>query len=611
MLRELLEAAINEAINKAMLASKLGSLTSFEPVSVELPKNPEHGDRAVSACLRLSKEAKIPPRVLAEAIVSELDSSLFEKVEIAGPGFINLKLNWASLSRAIAEIHREAENYGKLNQRPDPSYSKILVEYVSANPTGDLHIGHGRQAAYGSALVSLLKWAAYEVDSEFYINDAGAQMMKLGESVKYSILIAEGLIAETNYPEAAYPLASMREFIKPAVYQRLLDSRDLAYLQSLSINQYAELGKTIFLAAQKTILSEISVVFDRWFSENTELYHQLGSNPPEASGTKVERVCDLLTQAGHTYVLDSALWFRAKDLGDERDRVLRKSDGYYTYLAGDLAYHYDKIQRGYDRLINIWGADHHGQEPSLIAALMALSQACPELKFHKEQLEIPLIQMVSLQKEGVEVKMSKRTGDLVTVRELAEEVGVDALRYFLIESQINNRMVFDLELATKQDKDNPVYYVQYAHARCCSIIRTLTGIQLNLGDARESHSLSQALLSRDEYEEICRDLKSDKDIFTESFSRLEGDSASSTRQLILALLHFPEEIAEAALARAPHKIANYLKLLAGLFHQFYTHNRVLVEDKSLLKARLSLVLATRRVLANALNLLAIKAPESM
>jgi len=610
-------AIFKQAISAAIAAGELGALSAVpDEIAVEYPKNPEHGDRAISIAMKLTREAKIPPRAVAETIVKHLEAKSFTSVDIAGPGFINLRLSWQALGQALTELHGQGDGYGS-SSREMGNDAKILVEYVSANPTGDLHIGHGRQAVYGSALVSLLKWAGYDVASEFYINDAGAQMLKLGESVGAAILIAEGLMAEKDYPEDAYPLESMREFVTREKYGDCFalrarndvgasDRNDVraSDRNDDAIMEYAALGQKVFIEAQQETLAKIGVEFDRWFSENRELYSGAGANSQQE--TAVSRVCELLAKGGFTYEQDSALWFRATDLGDERDRVLRKSDGYYTYLAGDLAYHYDKLKRGYTQLINVWGADHHGQEPSLVAGLKAITQASG-LSFN---LEVPLIQMVSLQKGGVEYKMSKRSGNVVTVRDLYEEVGADAMRYFLVESQITNRMIFDLELATKQDKDNPVYYVQYAHARCCSILRTLTGEQINIGDAVTEPSKDKPRLSQAELDTMLSGFAKPNAIY-EVFAGLDAEAASSTRKLVLALLSFPEEVQAAAQVRAPYKIANYLRELAGLYHQFYTHNRVIVDDPALMQARVSLVVATRIVLANALSLLGITAPVKM
>ena len=606
MLNTKIEQLIIDSLVKNFQAAKLGELSLVpESVAIELPKNPTHGDRAISIAMKLTKEAKLPPRVIAEAIVSMLDKEKFSQVDIAGPGFINLTLDWSLLEDAIAEIHSLGLAYGKIayEDRPDKTYSSVLLEYVSANPTGDLHVGHGHQSVVGSALASLLKSAGYKVSTEFYINDAGAQIEKLSKSAKQAILIQEELLSKDYYDnENNYPLDSMIEFLDPNTFLAELISYAKTHevtgiqgqeinLEAIPVEVYGRIAETIFLRAQKQILKESGTEFDTWYSEKEHL-HQ-----PDSQGkTKVDYMCDALLKAACAYEEEDALWFKAKDFGDERDRVLRKSDGKYTYLAADLAYHQDKLARGYDKLINLWGADHHGQIPGIKGGLKALG-------LDETKLEIILLQLVSLAKGGQEVKMSKREGNVVTVRELVQEVGVDAFRYFLVESSVNTRIVFDLELACKQDKDNPVYYAQYAHARCCSILRTLTGQQLDQD--------SKPLISEVELAQWLNDLKSNSGLFKKSFLKLEIESLSSTKALILGLADFPEEIKAAAAVYAPYKLAIYIKELATLFHQFYTHNRVINDDRGLMKARVSLVAATQKTLYNALSILGITAPEKM
>ncbi len=606
MLNEKIEQLVIESLVRSFKADKLGELSSVpDSVSIELPKNPTHGDRAISIAMKLTKDAKIAPRMIAEAIVSELDTNKFSKVDIAGPGFINLTLDWSLLEEAIAAIHNLGKSYGRIayEARPDKTYSSVLLEYVSANPTGDLHLGHGRQAVLGSALSELLRWAGYKVNTEFYINDAGAQIEKLSNSAKQAILIQEELLGEASYDhENNYPLDSMKEFLDPNTFLAELIAYAKTHevpgivgkeinLEAIPSEVYGRIAETIFLRAQKIILKHARTEFDKWYSERENL-HQ-----PDSEGkTKVDRMCDVLLKAGYAYKEEDALWFKAKDFGDERNRVLRKSDGKYTYLAADLAYHQDKLARGNDKLINLWGADHHGQIPGIKGALEALGERA-------DKLDVILIQMVSLAKNGVEVKMSKRDGNVVTIRELIDEVGVDAFRYFLVESQANNRMVFDLGLATKQDKDNPVYYAQYAHARCCSILRTLTGQQMDKD--------SKPLINEAELEQWLTEFKTNQALFSRTFLKLEAESLSSTKALILRLTDFPEEIKAAAAVYAPYKIANYIKEIATLFHQFYTHNRVINDDRDLMKARVSLVAATQKTLYNALSILGISAPERM
>lgn len=596
-----------------MEAGALGELQEVpETIPVDFTKNPEHGDKAISIAMKLTKEAKIAPRAIAETIVANLREGSFEKIDIAGPGFINLTLNWDSLEEAIAEIHKLGSSYGKIafEDRPDKTYSKPLLEYVSANPTGDLHLGHGRQAVLGSAMAELFRWGGYKVATEFYINDAGVQMGKLANSCKQAVFIQEGLIPKSEYDEENnYPLDSMLEFITPKNYRESLEAEGSRLgAQSFTWDKVelgAELSRTpdgvfgylaeqIFLKAQKEILAKVGTEFDKWFSERENLHKRIDSE----FHNKVTETCQKLLDDGYAYEEDGALWFKAQDFGDERNRVLKKSDGNYTYLAADYAYHLDKVSRGFDKLINLWGADHHGQIPGMKGGLQALG-------LDPEILEVVLIQLVSLTKGGEEVKMSKRSGNVVTVKELAEEVGVDAFRYFLVESQSNNRIVFDLELAKKQDKDNPVYYIQYAHARTCSILRNLTNPQIS------QEASSEAILTKEELNSWLKEFQDSQGLFKTVFPSMNKEELASTKALILALTNFPEEIRDAVINKAPYKIAVYLKSLAGFFHQFYTHNRVICDDKNLMKARLSLAEATRVVLSNALSILGISAPESM
>lgn len=604
MLKEKIEEIIKDSLSKGIESGALGELSAApDTVAVELPKNPEHGDRAISIAMKLSREAKLAPRTIAEAIKENIDDEVFESLEIAGPGFINLKLNWDFLEDLVREIISQDTNYGRLpfEQRPDKSFNKILIEYVSANPTGDLHLGHGRQAVLGSAMAKLMESAGYDVTTEFYINDAGAQIEKLGKSCKQAVMIQENLLEKEAYDsENNYPLDSMLEFITPEQYNSEKASLRVSGRNLIEIPQreYAHFARGVFLEAQREILKEARTTFHQWYSEKENLHQE-----DDLGRTLVDKVCAAFALNGHSYEEEGALWFRAEDFGDERNRVLKKADGKYTYLAADLAYHKEKLERGFDKLINLWGADHHGQIPGIKGALEAMGEAA-------DKLEIVLIQMVSLTRNGEEVKMSKRSGNFVTVRELVEEVGVDAFRYFLVESQANNRMVFDLELAKKQDKDNPVYYVQYAHARSSSILRNLTQVQLDQellgGDSKE-----EALMKPAELDALFNDFKTGRKVFADKFSSLEGDSLKSTKALILGLANFSEEIKEAALIRAPYKIANYVKELAGLFHQFYTHNRVIVEDEELMQARILLVKATQVTIRNALYMLGISAPERM
>jgi arginyl-tRNA synthetase len=571
MLKEKVEFKIIEAIKKAIANGELGELKeSPETVAIELPKNPDHGDRAISIAMKLTKEAKIAPRNIAEAITNNIDKSGLTAIDIAGPGFINLKFDWNSIEDIVNEINTQKSNYAQHDKtnKPEPEIESILLEYVSANPTGDLHLGHGRQAVLGSAMAKLFQKAGYKIQSEFYINDAGAQIEKLGKSCKDAVLVQEGLMGKDSYDEENnYPLDSMLEFITKDYYQTKLSGN----YKDIDEAEYADLARLRFLDAQKEILAKANVIFEKWYSEKENLHLT----------NKVETACKKLLENGKAYEEDGALWFKAKEYGDERDRVLKKQTGKFTYLAADLAYHQDKLERGFDRLINLWGADHHGQ----IAGMKGILEAAGS---DSSKLEVVLMQMVSLTKGGQEVKMSKRSGDVVTISDLIEEVGLDAFRYFLVESQANNRIVFDLELAKKQDKDNPVYYIQYAHARASSIIRNI-----------------------EELDSKYKDYETPEDLFETYFKNLSEIETKSTKQLILFLAQYPDLIYEAALNRAPNKVAHYLKELASLFHQFYTHNRVINDDENLTKARLNIVKATKTILADGLEILAITAPESM
>jgi arginyl-tRNA synthetase len=595
MLKETLENLIKESLQRAIDSGNLGTLTTVpETIGIEFTKNPEHGDRAISVAMKLTKEANLPPRKIAEAIKEQLtkNSEGFQKIEIAGPGFINLTLDWDLLNQSISYIIQKGADYGQLSseQRPNKNFRKILLEYVSANPTGDLHLGHGRQAVLGSSIANLLRWAGYQVETEFYINDAGVQIEKLANSARQALLIETGKIQKEDYDiENNYPLESMQEFISLKIFLEHCQNKD-SNIEELSLEFFGEIAKKIFLETQKELLSNIHVVFDRWYSEKSNLHQK----------DLVSKTCQLLDQNGTTYLQDGALWFKAKEYGDERDRVLKKADGNYTYLAADFAYHLDKLSRGHDLLINLWGADHHGQIPGMKGGLKALGM-------DSERLEIILVQLVSLTKDGQEVKMSKRKGDIVLVRDLVDEVGVDAFRYFLVESQANNRMVFDLELASKQDKDNPVYYIQYAHARCSSILRNICNSRIDQENGKEI----PALLTEDELLKWIEIFKSDNKLFSRAFKTCTTDELASSKALILSLVNFPEEIKDSALIYSPYKIANYLKNIAGLFHQFYSHNRVICDDIDLMKARLAIVLACKITIANALKILAISAPEKM
>ncbi|MCH2226482.1 MAG: arginine--tRNA ligase [Candidatus Caenarcaniphilales bacterium] len=601
MLKDKVIDLFKDAIAKAIEAGELGKLEKV-PSQFELDKckNPDHGDRAISVAMKLAREAKMAPIKIAETIVKHLDYKQIGSVTVVPPGFINIIFDWDFLEANFVEIHSMKDSFGKLD-KSQRSKNKILIEYVSANPTGNLHLGHGRQAVLGSALASLLEWAGYDVFSEFYINDAGVQIDKLSVSAKAAIQIQEAVISKEQYPDDAYPFESMIEILKPEIYQGILSEKLQGKIDYKNLDEKlaGEIAKNLFIELQTKVLQDIEVVFDNWFSEKENLH--------QAENNKVLEICGILEKNGNLYEQEGALWFKAKHFGDERDRVIQKSQGVYTYLAADIAYHKNKYDRGFDKLINIWGGDHHGQEPGIRGAIKAIN-------YDPDRLELIFIQMVSLQKNGVEVKMSKRKGDIVNVDELMEEVGKDALRFFIVDSQANNRMVFDLELAKKQDKDNPVYYIQYAHARAASILRNLSSKRINIESSKEE----KAIISESGLKQLLeQDFCSAKSILGRAFNdeeqeeKIDSDQLQTIRTLILELIDFPEAVLDAAEIRAPYKISVYLKNIASLFHQFYNENRVIGVSEELMQARLSIAVASKIVIANALNLLGISAPEKM
>ena len=483
--------------------------------------------------------------------MNRLEAPFLAKTEIAGPGFINFYLKSDVIYDSLANLLKAGKEYGNLPKQETP---KIQVEYVSANPTGPLHVGHGRGAAFGSALVNLMRAAGYNVSSEYYINDAGNQINNLAMSVNARYL--ELLGKEVTFPENGYHGQDIIDTAKRIIakdndkYLNMEDEERLAIFKELALKEK--------LAALKEDLAAFNVHFDVWFSERT--LH------PDA----VNAVCDKLLANGNMYKNDGALWLKSTAYGDDKDRVVIRDNGVPTYLAADIAYHNNKFERKFDKLINIWGADHHGYVCRVKAAMAALG-------YNADDLEVLLLQMVSLYRDGELVKMSKRTGQSVTLAELIEEVGADAARFFFIMRSLDSQLDFDLNLAKSQSNENPVYYVQYAYARICSIFRQMkeAGIEIN-----ENPELS-----------------------------LLTDEAEIA--LIKKLLSYPDEIAAAAKNKAPHRIATYVHDLASMFHSFYNKCRILGVDAKLAGARLALCLAVKNVLAHALAILGVSAPEKM
>ncbi len=525
---------------KKLVESTVADVYGQTVRSVTGAPNPKYGDFSSNAALLLDPVINEPlfeiASKLAAAIFVRDAGRTFKKVEATRTGFINFRLDESYLQRQVALIREEKDRYGRKKEK---NGKRVLIEFVSANPTGPLHIGHGRWAVIGDDIASLLEASGYEVEREFYINDVGNQIEKLINSVKAR---AEG----GEVPEGGY---------------------SGAYIQDLADELKADISKPEFrniligtiLEWQKRVLRELSIEFDRFFSERT--LHEKG---------KVAETIEKMKKTGHTFVEDGALWFKSQDHGDDKNRVLVRENGEPTYFTADIAYHLDKFSRGYDQLIDVWGADHHGYVPRLKAALKVLGLPV-------DHFEVIIGQLVSLFRGSEPVKMSKRTGDMITLEEVVQEIGKDATRFFLTMVSSQNRLEFDLELAKKHASDNPVYYVQYAHARICSIFREAEerGVEFN-GNCDLSKLIHPA-----------------------------------ERDLMRKLIDLGDEIVSAAEKRTPHQMVEYAKSLAAIYHNYYHKCRVISDDIDLTRARLALADATRTILKNVLILLKVEAPERM
>ncbi len=550
-MKERIKEEVAQAAEKAGIVSK----EELPVIILETPKEKEHGDFATNLAMQLAGVAKKAPRLIAEDITSNFDKSKasIEKMEIAGPGFINFFLDNSYLRDLIPSIVNEGKTYGKTNYG---GQEKVQVEFVSANPTGNLHLGHARGAAVGDSLCNILTMAGYDVTREYYINDAGNQISNLALSVEARYLQALGV--DADMPEDGYHGADVQQFGKELAEKHGEQYVDVEKEERLAF--FREYGLKREMEKLKQDLLDFGVDFDVWFSE-TSLYED----------GKIEETLQLLEESQEVYKEDGAIWFKSTNYGDDKDRVLVKSDGTYTYLTPDIAYHKNKFERGFKKVINIWGADHHGYIPRMRAAVQALG-------YNKEQLETQIIQMVNLYENGEKVKMSKRTGKAVTLRDLMEEVGIDATRYFFAMRSADTHLDFDLDLAKSQSNENPVYYVQYAHARLCSIFRQAE----EKGFAFEPEADLSAVATEKEYD------------------------------LLKKMGEFPEIVALAAEKYAPHRITNYLHELSSAFHSFYNAERVVdSEDERKTKARLVLVKAVQTTLQNGMRLIGVSAPEKM
>ena len=566
---------VEVAINKAIAGEKLGEMKAYESgtLSVEKPKNTDFGDFAINVS-SLARNARLAPPQIANEIVANIDAKDFE-ITVMG-GFINFRVGSSFLKDLIEEIFTEKKNFAKPKKI---NKEKILLEYVSANPTGPFHIGHGRWAAMGSALANLLKFYGHEVTQEFYINDAGSQINKLGQSL--AIRIKQELGEKVDFPTDEIEKKNFYsgEYLIPLA-KKYLELGET----SLDAETLANYAKKEMLNLQKELLTNFRVDFENFYSE-LDLHN---------SG-KVEETVKKLEKLGKLYDKEGAIWFKSSDYGDDQDRVIKKADGSNTYLTADIAYHLDKLERGYDRLINIWGADHHGYVARVKASIEALG-------YEPNKLEVLLGQLVNLVIKGEHVRMGKRK-TMITLDELIEEVGVDATRFWMCIRSIDTTLDFDIELAKTASDENPVFYVQYAHARACSILRNAISEKTNT----ETGEVTSAPMSEAELNELNENYKGL--VLAPIFN--EAETLNVARKLILKLEEYKALIHSSVAHRAVYTLCRYVQELASDFHSFYTVSRVISEDKDLMKARLSLVLATKTVLNNALDLIGVSAPERM
>ncbi len=568
-MKEILKQGIQTALEQTI---KEGTLPAGEypAVLLEVPPQKEFGDFSCNIAMQSARVARQNPRDIAEALVAHMNYDWLDRAEVAGAGFINFFLKSNLVYDSLRNILNAGEEYGKQELRPTDT---VQVEYVSANPTGPLHVGHGRGAAYGSALVNLLRAAGYNVQAEYYINDAGNQVDNLAISVeaRYQELLGRPLVfsdavtgnesADTViFPENGYRGADVIDTAKAIIADRGLDTLQ-AMTEPERIALFKELALPEKLRHLEETLRDFNVVFDNWFSEKT--LHDTD---------EIKFAVDELKNLGAIYEKDGALWLKSTDYGDDKDRVVIRENGVPTYLAADIAYHRNKYERGFKKMINIWGADHHGYVARVNAAISAFD-------FDPNKLTILLLQMVALYRDGEYVTLSKRSGNTVTLDELIEEVGVDAARYFFLMRSLDSQLDFDIDLAKSKSNDNPVYYIQYAHARIYSIFNQVREAGISFGDWADVD-------------------------FTPLTNEME-------LELIKKLAEFPEEIVQAANHHAPHRITRYLYDLASMFHSFYRQGRIMGVDSDLQQARLGFVTAIAIVLHQGLSILGISAPEKM
>jgi arginyl-tRNA synthetase len=586
-MKALIESLLSNAVSQLQVAGQLPE-GAAPRIQVDRTKDKQHGDYATNLAMMLAKPAGKPPRDVAALLIAALPANpAIIKVEIAGPGFMNFTLDPSGQTGVVGTVLAQAERFGRSQAGAG---KRIQVEYVSANPTGPLHVGHGRGAAYGATVANLLEAAGFSVHREYYVNDAGRQMNILGTSVWLRYLQMQG--AEFDFPSNGYK----GDYIR-AISQAIIDRDGAAWMrhvadllagipadapqggdQEAHIDALIERAKALlgaegyrvfFNAALDSILGDIRDDLREFGVEYTEWFSEMSL----ADSGKVQKAIDRLQAGGHLYQKDGALWFRSTNFGDDKDRVVSRENGQTTYFASDIAYHLDKFERGFDHVINIWGADHHGYIPRVKAALQAMG-------LDPTKLDVLLVQFAILYRGGERVQMSTRSGSFVTLRELRDEVGNDAARFFYVTRKSEAHMDFDLDLAKSQSKDNPVYYIQYAHARICSMLRKAAAE--NMAWNRETGLASLGLLE-----------------------------LPAEQTLLEKLAVYPEVLERSALNHEPHQLATFLRELAGDFHSWYNAHKILIEDEGLREARLTLSEAIRQVVNNGLTLLGVSAPESM
>ncbi|PIP35000.1 MAG: arginine--tRNA ligase [Desulfobacterales bacterium CG07_land_8_20_14_0_80_52_14] len=544
-------SAARDAHEKGILPSR-----DFPEVFLETPKIEAHGDFSTNFALISASVQKMSPKKIAEAVVDRLEDvrNWIESVEVAGPGFINFHLHPSAWHHVLEAVHTQGKRYGAVDLGKG---RRIQVEYVSSNPTGPLHVGHGRGAAVGDSVANILSFCGYDVQKEYYINDSGRQIETLGRSV---FLRLKALLGDTEpFPKECYQGGYIRDLAREILE---LKGRGMALgPEAEGITFCARYAAGKITEGMREDLVRFGVTFDRWFSEQS-LY----------DAKKVDRTLSELKARDVVYEKDGALWFRTSAYGDEKDRVVVRNGGQPTYFASDIAYHRDKFERGFEKVIDVWGADHHGYIPRMEAAVEALGNA-------RGRFKVILVQLVNLLRGGLPVAMSTRAGEFVTLREVIDEVGKDAARFLFLTRHHESPLDFDLDLAKKQSNENPVYYVQYVHARISSILKV--GKERGIEDASFSEETASLLLA---HEEI---------------------------QLLKALSTYPDVIRQGAVFMEPHRVTFYLMDLASLFHAYYNKHRVLTDDPALTHARVSLILAIKEVIQNGLFLLGVSAPEKM